>query len=390
MKPSDRSIKRNITMSEVAAHAGVSRATVSRLLNNRESDIKITERTRQRVFDAIRELGYSPNRLAQGLVSRKKQVIGLSIPSFAPPDPSNPSWIDMHSTHIGKMVCGVQMVTHQRRYDIHLFERYEYQNEGSIAADDPRLDFVDGMVYATPNPEYPHYENILRSGLPLVFIGPNTLSLPVSSVSVDNTAVHQEITRCLVQAGHTRIGLLLAEPFQAPLSQLRLAGYQQALMAHGLPFCENYVLAGSFDVSHMQACARQIFEVRPAPTALIIGRPDFALHVAREMQRLKLRSPADVEVVVYGDDHAFEHMSPRLTAFDVTQQLLAEQATCMLFDELNGLAPSGRHLTLSGRLRIRDSSPMTGFFLEETPVTNIETAATTKGGVIGPNAVPIA
>ncbi len=342
-------------MSEVAARAGVSRATVSRLLNNKTSTIKITDETKQRVYKAIQELGYHPNRLAQGLRNQRKEIIGLSIPSYVPPNPFQDSWIEMHTAHIGKMVCGVQMITHPRNHDIHIFERYEYRGEGASYRNDPRLDFVDGLVYATPNPKYPRYEDAIRAGLPLVFIGPNPTRAPVTSLCIDNTEVHYQITKALVEAGHKRIGMLLAEEFDAPLSILRLRGFHMALEEMGISTANIPIFPGSFKPDDMNQIAKTVFDYKPLPTAIVIGRNDLALYVFREMQRRGIRCPEEVELVVYGDDHAFEHMKPSLTAFDIGFQQLAAETTRQLFAELEGKEEPGRALYLPGRLRVRES-----------------------------------
>ncbi len=342
-------------MSEVAAQAGVSRATVSRLMNNKTSTIKITDETKQRVYKAIQELGYHPNRLAQGLRNQRKEIIGLSIPSYMPPNPLQDSWVEMHTAHIGKLVCGVQMVTHPSNHDIHIFERYEYRGDGAAYRSDPRLDFVDGLVYATPNPKYPRYEDAIRAGLPLVFIGPNPTQSQITSVCIDNTTVHYQITKALVEAGHERIGLLLAEEFDAPLSILRLRGFHLALEEMGTSTVNLPVLFGSFKPRDMQNIARAVFDHRPLPTAIIIGRNDLAFYVFREMQHREIRCPEDIELIVYGDDHAFEHMTPTLTAFDIGFQQLAAETTRQLFAELEGQAEPGRVIYLPGRLRVRES-----------------------------------
>jgi LacI family transcriptional regulator len=344
-----------VTMSEVAARAGVSRATVSRLLNNKTSTIKITDATKQRVYEAIEELGYYPNRLAQGLRNQRKEIIGLSIPSYLPPNPLHDSWVEMHTAHIGKLVCGVQMVTHPSNHDIHIFERYEYRGDGASYRSDPRLDFVDGLVYATPNPKYPRYEDAIRAGLPLIFIGPNPTRSKITSVCIDNTAVHYQITKALVEAGHERIGMLLAEEFDAPLSKLRLRGFHLALEEKGISAANLPVFFGSFKPKDMKQIARDVFDYKPLPTAIVIGRNDLALYVFREMQRREIRCPEDVELIVYGDDHAFEHMNPTLTAFDIGFQQLAAETTRQLFDELEGKAEPGRVLFLPGKLRVRES-----------------------------------
>lgn len=342
-------------MSEVAARAGVSRATVSRLLNNKTSTIRITNETKQRVYQAIQELEYHPNRLAQGLRSQRKEIIGLSIPSYIPPNPFQDAWIEMHTAHIGKLVCGVQMVTHPRNHDIHIFERYEYREDGGAFWNDPRLDFVDGLVYATPNPKYPRYEAAIRAEVPMVFIGPNPTKSKITSVCINNTAVHYQITKALIKAGHQQVGILLAEEFDAPLSKLRLRGFHMAMDEMGISTDNIPILSGSFKPKDMKQIAMAVFDHKPLPTAIIVGRNDLALYVFHEMQRRGIRCPEEVELVVYGDDHAFEHMNPSLTAFDIGFQQLAAETTRQLFAELEGNAEPGRVLYLPGRLRVRES-----------------------------------
>jgi len=342
-------------MSDVAARAGVSRATVSRLLNNKPLAIKVGKETRKRVFDAVRELGYRPNRLAQSLMTSKKHVVGLSMPSFLPPDYAEARWVDLHSAGVGKLVCGIESVTQPRGYDIYLLERYEYRRDEPSPTIEPGLDFVDGVIYATPNPKYDRYTPIIELGIPLVMIGPNPGRHPTSYVCVENDSAIRRITRALLIKGHTRIALLLPEEPHDVLSHLRLKGFKEAYAELGVPAEEQIVVPGYFGKGAGRKLACQVLEASPRPTAIIIARKDLAFDVLEETKRRGLQCPEDIELIVYGDDHAFDTASPTLTALDIGEFHLAAQAAALLIAEMEGRAEPGRPVHFPGRLRERES-----------------------------------
>ncbi len=360
--------KRSVTMHDVAQHAGVSRATVSRILNNRDTPISISDATRHRVLEAVDELGYRPNRIAQSLMTNKTHIIGLSFPAFYAPSEPRDDWCDIPAYTIGRIISGVQSVTAKRHYDIQLLLRPEHDDSGPPHTNSP-LDFVDGVIYVTPDPRYDLYTPIVEAGLPVVMLGPNPGNRPLTTVVGDNTGAIYALTQALIRRGHRRIALLLPGDDTNLLSRLRKQGYMQALEEAGLPQEPDLILPNDqspfpnhLDQHQAGSVTQHILSLKPAPTAVLVGYSILVYGVLRELRASGVRCPDDLELVSYGDELGFATSAPSVTALDIRLAAQAARAAEMLFEEIEGRCPAGRAIICPPILRYRESCPLNGAF----------------------------
>ncbi len=352
---------RTVTMNDVAKRAGVSRATVSRLLSNAPLPISVTEATRQRVFSAVKELGYRPNRIAQSLMTKKTCIMGLSMPQFFPPNIKDRRMISMQSTSVGDLVCGVQSVAQPRGYDIQLFMRYEYDRGDGPPHGADTLDFVEGVVYCTPNPRYDRYSHILDANVPLVMVGPNPTELPITSVCVDNVQTLYRLTNALIAKGYRRIGLILPEDSDTILSRLRYQGYRKAHLEAEVPIYPHLVVPGHFVGDAGAVLADAVLDGGVKPEAIIVGRSDIAGDVLGRIKERGLRCPEDIALVVYGNDHLFDFTEPRITAVEIGRFEMAAAAARLLIEEIDGDAEPGREEFIEPHLVRRESCLLDAF-----------------------------
>lgn len=346
---------RTVTMNDVAKRAGVSRATVSRLLSNAPLPISVTDATRERVFNAVKELGYRPNRIAQSLMTKKTCILGMSMPQFFPPDIEDRRMISMQSTSVGDLVCGVQSVAQPRGYDIQLFMRYEYDRGECPPHGADILDFVEGVVYCTPNPRYDRYTHILDANVPLVMVGPNPAERKVTSVCVDNEETLYRLTKALIGSGFKRIGLILPEDRDTILSRLRYQGYRKAHLEAELPIYPHFIVPGHFGGDAGALLADIILDGGVKPEAIIVGRSDIAGDVLARLKERGLRCPEDISLVVYGNDHSFDFTEPRITAVEIGRFEMAAAAARLLLEEIDGDAEPGREEFIEPLLVRRES-----------------------------------
>jgi DNA-binding LacI/PurR family transcriptional regulator len=329
--------RKNVTLRDVAERAGVSVATVSRLLNDRELAVQVSDETRNRVLEATRVLGYRPNRLARALVTEKKNIIGLSFPMWRPVELISPYFHMSHSASIGALIDGVQTVTFPRGYEVLLIERCEFE---SVARGQSRmascLDLVDGLIYATPNPAFDQYSPVLDQGVPLVMLGRVPNGPEVSCVRVDNAAEMNRVAQALIRKGHRRIALILPMERTAPLSVFLAQGYRQALTSASVPLDESLVLEGGFEDKWGQHTANRLLAMPNPPTAIIVGRSDLAVDVLGEVKLQGRRCPDDIEIVVWGDEYVFESTDPSLTAVGGSFSEIGQRAAELLLDMVEG------------------------------------------------------
>ncbi len=381
-------VKRNVTMQEVARFAGVSRATVSRVLSGQGAPITISDSTRQLVLDAVEKLGYRPNRIAQSLMTKNTRIIGVSMAAFATPPDEIDEWHDLYTATLGKIISGIQSVTVRRSYDLQLLGRSETDaKDAPICANSP-LDFVEGVIYTSPNPAYDLYTPILEEGIPLVMIGPNPSTHSVSTVSGDNQGAIYALTAALLKRGHRRIALVLPRGLANLLSQLREKGYRLAHEAYGVPVDSKLILPQNEARFNNASCyeiiseeVRELLLTSPRPTAFIVAWADMVMRILQNIQSLELRCPEDVELVSYGDEQGFNTAEPSITALNIRQALMGAKAAELLFEEIEGMAEPGREIICSPRLRVRGSCPLGDDFEPLAAWENFELqSSSTEGG----------
>ena len=351
--------KKGSRLRDVAAMAGVSIATVSRLLNNRKLLVPVSDETRRRVLEAARALDYKPNRLARGLVTDKTNIIGVSLAVFIPPDRPLPKAHAVHSAALAAFLDGIRSITLPAGFDILLLHRREYGKSDVHPRMDLGLDFIDGLLYDAPDPRYDHYSVALESEVPIVMVGFDPTDGKVSSVDVDNVAEVFRITRTLLKNGHKRVALVLPMELEVPLSRERFQGYRQALDDAGIPFEQDLVMVADFEDDAGQRIAAQLLAIRPEPTAVFVARNDLAVDILYELKQAGRKCPDDVEIVVFGDSHAFESTNPQLTALDDVFFDLGVQGARLLFEVMGGGALPKR-LRVPCRLMQRESCRLNG------------------------------
>lgn len=364
--------KRGVTMQDVAKLAGVSRATVSRIVNAQGTPIPISETTRRAVQDAIRTLGYTPNRIAQSLMNHSTRVIGLSMVAFATPPEEIDDWVDIYSDTVGKIIGGVHSITAQRNYDVQLLGRCEVEDSDAPPHTNSPLDFVEGVIYVTQNPRYDLYTPIVRSGIPLVMVGPNPSELAISSVAGDNSGAVYALTSALARRGHRRIGLILPRQLSDLLSRLREEGYRRAHQENGLQVDPALIVpdcaSDAHNVNHLQLraeAADRLLALPDRPTAIVVAWADAVLSTLHAIKAHGLRCPDDIELVSYGDEPGFATSDPGITALDLRLASMAATAAQLLFDELEGKSQPGREVLCAPRLRVRGSCPLGATFMPQ-------------------------
>jgi DNA-binding LacI/PurR family transcriptional regulator len=331
---------RRATIRDVAARAGVSHQTVSRVINRHPS---VAEPTRERVLASIRELGYVPSPMAQGLISNRTHSLGVVAD-------------DISDGFFAQVVAGAEAEARRRGY---------YLMIGSVEPDDDERGYlrlmlerrVEGLILARPSvPLVPaDLADARNAGVPLVAVGSSELpGFPV--VDVDNRQGAYDATRHLLELGHRRIATIVG-PGEWPSAAARLEGYRQGLREAGVAEDPALVEHGSgWGLQSGQAAAARLLERGAAFTALFAHSDLIALGAIRQLRDAGRRVPDDVSVVGYDDLPVADYVEPALTTVHQPMREVGALAAGLLLDELAGGAPvaSGVHL-LPAALVVRQS-----------------------------------
>jgi LacI family transcriptional regulator len=326
---------------EVAAHAGVSVATVSRVLNDSP---RVSEDARARVRAAVEALRYRPNAVARSLRTEATHTIGLIIG-------------DILNPFFAELARAVEDEAREAGYTVvigNADERPERQDHYVRTLLEQR---VDGLLICPTAEVTPLVRDCVAAGGPLVFLDRTLPGLQVPSVRVDGTGAVRELIRHLRGLGHRRIAFI-SGPELLSTGRERTQAYMDAMRAAGLEIREEYVEAGDFQAASGQAIAARFLDLPEPPEVIFAGDNLMALGALDEIRARGMRVPDDVALASFDDVAWFVHVDPPITAIAQPAGELGRRAVRVLLERVEGrpVAP----VVLPARLMKRRSCGETG------------------------------
>lgn len=332
-----------VTMNDVARAAGVSLKTVSNVLNDYEF---IRPATRQRVQDAIAELGYEANLTARSLRSGKTHMLGLVLSDLAAP-------------YYAELASRVMTAAERRGYRVLL------EQSGALVANElgalqgPLRQLTDGLLF-TPLAVGADAVASHRGSKPVVLLGEHILDPRLDLVTMRNHDAAHALTAHLLAGGRRRIAVLGAQPGESAGSAgLRLNGYRSALDGAGIPFDPDLVAPGEWRRDGGSAAVAGLLE-RGIPFDAVFGlNGALALGAMHELLVRGVQVPQDVAVAGFDDIDEARFASPSLTTVSPGMDEIAERSVALLIDRIDGLEAreGGVHAEAGFVLKIRDSAP---------------------------------
>lgn len=342
MPPGSGGSSRRATLAMVAAAAGVSLPTASKVLNGR-GDVAAT--TRARVTDAVRELGYVPP------AGRRVVTPSRSIDIV---------FDDLVSPYSLEVLRGVTEAGAESGVDV-VVGRSPVADEGPLAPADGwarrlKANGREGVIVVTSALSLAQIEGFARAGLPLVVIDPlNMPRVEVTSVGATNWTGGLAATDHLLQLGHRRIGFA-GGPAPASCSQARLHGYRGALEKAGVTTDPEFVLHGAFHYRDGLEMGGRLLDLPEPPTAVFAASDETALGVMEAARRRGLRVPEDLSVVGFDDTILATMATPALTTVRQPLPDMGRVALRTLLRLAAGETLDSHHVELATNLVVRDSA----------------------------------
>lgn len=337
--------KRRATMADVANHAGVSRTTVSFVLNN-VPDSNIPEATRQRILQAARELDYAPNVQALNLATGRTMMIALVVRQT-----SEQMSADLF---LGEIIRGATRVIEAQDYHL-LVHASEPDATESTYGKLVRAHKVDGLLIASPMVDDPEVQLLHDEGTPIVLNGATNMR-DIASVDVDNTQGAYTAVRHLIELGHRRIGHISNAPFSYTSSVDRLAGYRQALSESGIPFDEQLIFAGEFTTDSGYSAMQRLLAMPDLPTAVFIGSDVVAIGALDAIHHQGLSIPQHMSVVSFDDILLSKYVRPALTTVHLPAYDIGRNAGDLILKIIRHEPLLLMRVLLPTELVIRDST----------------------------------
>ena len=330
-------MKKRATIKDVAAKAGVSRQTVSRAINNQG---EISPVTKARVMQAIDELGYQPNRLAQGMVTQRTKTVALLVSDIANP-------------FFPEVARGVQDTAREKGYNVFLCNTDGSADEELETMRLLASQGVDGIITFASNIKQETLLQFANHYHPIVIINRKIEHPHINLLIVDNQAGAQMAANHFVNEGHTQIGMLTNA--SKSLSQVRrVQGFQKTMTHHGLNSKMIVQEKPTIDGGHraMLALLEQWEEV----TAVFTYNDLMAIGALQACRALGKQVPNDIAIIGFDDIHLASVVTPPLSSVHVNKYAIGQMAITRIFAMLAEPEKIFAHMELTPELILREST----------------------------------
>jgi len=340
---------KKITIADVAKQADVSRATVSRVLNNNETVNPILQ---DRVLSAVETLGYRPNRIAQRLRSNTSDVIGVIVS-------------DIQSPFFVSVVRGIEDTAYANEMNIVLCNADEDLERQQTYLSYLQAEKVAGIIVSPTwhMNESNELEMFRDSGIPIILMDRVVQNYQFDTVSVDNVDGAYTATKHLIDIGYHDIAILGGN-VKLSTGRGRYDGYVKAMQEAQLPIKQEYVMFGNFTEIDGYRLTKDMMSQAKPPQAIFVNNNLSTMGALKAIRELGLRMPQDIAVVGFDDIPMATELITPLTVVAQPTQEIGEEAVRLLLRRLNSPEASIQSLLLQTQLIIRESCGYSKFLHE--------------------------
>ena len=341
-------INQTLTIKDVAAAAGVSVATVSRVLRNcgNVSDEKV-----DKVNRIIKQFNYIPNVAARRMHGFGMKTIALVTMRTSGQAFGNP-YFSLITGEIGTVAA-------KRGYNLQINSFENVETEVSKGIELYSSGQVHGFLLLSSRVYDPMIYRLAQEGIPFVIIGrviENTMPnyQDIHWINTDNVSSSRMAVDYLIDKGHRNIGILTG-PMKYVVSQDRYMGYRQALVTHNLPFHESYAVSGEYSLHQAMEATRKMLGDNPEITAIFATDDLKAIAALEVLHQMGKRLPQDVSVIGFDNFDISQIVHPKLTTIEVPIVQMGYQATNMLISLIEGEEVPEKHIIMDTKLIERES-----------------------------------
>lgn len=335
---------KRVTSQDVADRAGVSRTTVSFVLNNSHVE-NVSEATRRRVLRIARDLGYVPHAAARSLAGGRTGTLGLIV---------NDARVISVDTFVPLMLHGLYDVCREQNYRL-LLETAEFDDPARAYQQLVHAKQIDGLVVLNPTPDDRELYALVESGYPVAIVDqfPHPRSLLVGANAIPSMVY--QTTSHLLALGHQRIGFIHFMPVREPELDRRYSGYRDAILAAGQSVDQRLVRYAAFDAASGYDRMRSILESDAAITALVAGNDTIAIGAMAAIRDAGLQVPEDIAVIGHDDIPVARYTIPALSTVRVPAEEIGRECGNLVIRMLNGERIEHLVMTLHPELVVRES-----------------------------------
>lgn len=328
-----------VTIKDVAKRAGVSQATVSRVMNNYNY---VNEKTKKKVLEAIEELNYKPNQVARNFALQKTGTIGLIVP-----DITNPFYSEI-----------AKSITNRAKlfdYNVILCNNDNKKENQEFYIDFLQQKGVDGIIFASVSVKDELAEKLVKAEYPCVFCNRRLRLKKANFVTSDNKKGAEMVVNHLVERGHTRIGFI-SGPGEFSTAKERLDGFCETINRYGISSEEDLIKQGPFDKDSAFERTLALLNLAKPPSAIFVSNDVMALASMEAIIEKGYSIPEDVALVGYDDIDISGHININLTTVAQQKEKMGEIAVNNLMGIIGQKKMKPYHTYLEPKLIIRKTT----------------------------------
>lgn len=334
---------KEVTIYDLARKLNISPATVSRGLKDHPA---ISKKTKKRIFDLAKEMGYRSNNFARNLRKQTTDTIGVIIPR-------------LNSYFMSTVIAGMEKVANDEGYNLIISQSSESAQKEIASAKTMFNNRVDGLLVslAYDTDDISHFDVFIKKNIPLIFFDRVVDNKNSTNVLIDNRKAAYEATKHLIEQGCKRIVHITATTKRNVYVD-RLQGYKQALAEFSIPFKEDYVIMGNLSQEAGTEAAKKIKSMKPMPDGVFVANDNAAVGCLLALKQSGLQIPQDIAIIGFNNDPVSKVIEPNLTTINYPGYEMGEVAARNLINHLNGISniQSTNTILLRSELVIRESS----------------------------------
>jgi LacI family transcriptional regulator len=328
----------SVTISDIAKAANVTKATVSYVLNNKPG---VSEETREKILQLMKEMNYHPNVVARGLAGKSTEMLGLIIP-------------DISDHFYAQIVRGVENTANLYNFTLNLCTTHAIPKKEREMVDLFTNGRVDGVILMTYFLDLSYINNLKKRRIPFALIDSTLNDESIYNVSVDNFEAGYKATKYLIKLGHKRIAFIHG-PQTAGDSLFRFRGYCQALSDYGILYDESLTSQGDFKREGGYQAFLTLHRLQPNPTAVFAANDQMAIGVLAAARATGLKVPQDLSVIGCDDIEASSLVEPPLTTIKQPIEEMGKNAAEIIIKLIHKEKPAHRRILLKTSLIERSS-----------------------------------
>jgi len=323
---------------DVARRAGVSSATVSRVLSNKPH---VSEEVRRHILAVMEELDYQPSRVARSLRVQRSRIIGLIIS-------------DIQNPFFNILARAIEDVAYEHQYAVFLCNSDEDIEKEKLYIDLMQAERVAGVMISPTRETDNPCQKLMTANIPVIVIDRRITDLDVDTVVVDNVRGSMDLVNHLISDGHRRIGAVLGTPM-ATTGRERYEGYLQTLKAHDLPILPDLLRMGIPKAAVGYKLTEELLDLSAPPTAIFTGNNLLTIGALRAIRDRGLRIPDDIALVAFHELDWMSLVKPALTVISQPTYELGHTAAHLMLERIKGSVHPSRTVVFTPQLIIRQS-----------------------------------